>query len=723
MSEIYVKLSELSRPSTPVNDSDVVFISQLNDTENISTAMPISDLRDLLNFETAYDTTTIGLSKTKANQIFYVYTDSQKLSVNPYYNRNGIAEAITDSTGDKLQYTTLLFMQKWFTYYGYSLIKEVPSFAALRTLPVLVEGQKVKLRGYYENTDVGGGTFIGHIGTATDDGGVIASGSGFYWERANAKNSSIDIFSFGAKDNSIPDNESYDNRIAIQKTVDYANAYYLATGAIKSVYIPTGVFKVRSKVFTPTGASSSAGIISIVMKDGVRLYGDGTLKAFENHYGKGAFYRLIGSDSGAPVNNVTIEGITIDGQVANQVANTQASNIVLEAASNITILKVKSINANGNGIMVRGNTTTPVRSVTISQCIVDNVSMIGIQSSQFNGLSITGNVISNTADNGIDIYGDINVNASDSNGVNFSIVGNALSNIGMTGIFPETVANGTITGNSVYICKEGIHSNRIRSKPKNITISSNSITKSTRGGIIITGDHEGVTITGNTISDWTGAGFCFGTSKNGNVADIFAMANTFIPSSATVTIISVIAALASRIEVSNNFIRNNIGVPSTNFVVRDITTTAGVNIGSWAVSAVGVSTGTQMYRSASFTPTIKGSTVAGAYTYSTQSGTYVRIGNLVQFQARVVWTTGTGTGQLTLSGLPWAPSTTLGQPSIDVFFSGTTLTTYGQSIIASISSGNLVFSIQTQGNTTLTNVVVDSIATGTLAVKGFYFVD
>lgn len=130
-----------------------------------------------------------------------------------------------------------------------------------------------------------------------------------------------------------------------------------------------------------------------------------------------------------------------------------------------------------------------------------------------------------------------------------------------------------------------------------------------------------------------------------------------------------------------------------------------------------------MYRSASFTPTIKGSTVAGAYTYSTQSGTYVRIGNLVQFQARVVWTTGTGTGQLTLSGLPWAPSTTLGQPSIDVFFSGTTLTTYGQSIIASISSGNLVFSIQTQGNTTLTNVVVDSIATGTLAVKGFYFVD
>lgn len=212
MSEIYVKLSELSRPGTPVNDSDVVFISQLNDTENVSTAMPISDLRDLLNFETAYDTTTIGLSKTKANQIFYVYADSQKLSVNPYYNRNGVAEAVTDSSGNKLQYATLLFMQKWFTYYGYSLIKEVPSFAALRTLPVLVEGQKVKLRGYYENTDVGGGEFVGHIGTATDDGGVVAAGSGFYWERVDK--SPLYLTFFGANGTVAADDDAKNKAIA-----------------------------------------------------------------------------------------------------------------------------------------------------------------------------------------------------------------------------------------------------------------------------------------------------------------------------------------------------------------------------------------------------------------------------------------------------------------------------------------------------------------------------
>lgn len=179
MADIYVKLSELSRPSAPVNDSDVVFISQLNNTENISSAMSISDLRDLLNFETAFETTTAGLTATTANQIFYVYTDGQKLAVNPYYNRNGVAEAIVDSNSNKLVYSTLAFLQQWFTYYGYSLIKEVPSFASLRTLPVLVEGQKVKLRSYYDGGDSGGGEFVGHKGTATDDGGSIAAGNGF----------------------------------------------------------------------------------------------------------------------------------------------------------------------------------------------------------------------------------------------------------------------------------------------------------------------------------------------------------------------------------------------------------------------------------------------------------------------------------------------------------------------------------------------------------------
>lgn len=725
MADIYVKLSELSRPSTPVNDSDVVFISQLNNTENISSAMSISDLRDLLNFETAFETTTAGLAATTANQIFYVYTDGQKLAVNPYYNRNGVAEAIVDSNSNKLVYSTLAFLQQWFTYYGYSLIKEVPSFASLRTLPVLVEGQKVKLRSYYADGTTGGGEFIGRIGTRTDDGGTVAAGNGFYWERMNVTGSSIDICSFGAKDNSIADNVSFDNRVAIQKAVDYANSKYLTTGSIYSVFIPTGIFKVKSASFTPTGASSAAGIISIVLKSGVRIYGNGTIQAFENHYGAGAFYRVFGSDRGALIENASIEDITIDGQRDKQASSAQCSNIVLEAKNNILIKNVRSINANGNGMMVRGTVTDTVLNVRITNCVVDNCSMIGIQSSQFDGIVISSNTISNTGNNGIDLYGDTNVNASSSNGNNFSVVGNTLKNIGMAGIFPETVANGTITGNSIYNCREGIHSNRIRSVPKNIAITGNTITKSSDGGIIITGDHEGINITGNTVSDWTGAAFCFGTSLGGNVSNIFATSNMFLPTDPTVTVVSVKAGIVSRIEMSGNFIRNNVGVPADNFVTYSYTTISGVNIGSWAVTASGRSTGTQMYRQGTFTPAVKGSTTAGTYTYTTQSGSYVRVGNLINFQAKVVWSAGTGTGQLKMTGLPAVASANIAQPQLNTFFTGLTLTAYGQEIVSNLSTtlSELAVVTRQQGSGTTSIVLADSVSSGTLWVSGFYFVD
>lgn len=100
-SEIYVKLSEMDRPSKPVNDSDLVFIAQTESGITESKAMSVSDLRALLTFENAYTTISLGLAATSANQIFYVYTDNQRLSVNPYYNRNGVAEAIVDDDGVK----------------------------------------------------------------------------------------------------------------------------------------------------------------------------------------------------------------------------------------------------------------------------------------------------------------------------------------------------------------------------------------------------------------------------------------------------------------------------------------------------------------------------------------------------------------------------------------------------------------------------------------------
>lgn len=105
-SEIFVKLSEMDRPSKPVNDSDVVFIAQNEAGITESKAMEISDLRSLLNFENAFTTTVAGLAGTVPNQIFYVYVDAEKTTVKAYVNRNGVAEQIFNSDGTaKINYT------------------------------------------------------------------------------------------------------------------------------------------------------------------------------------------------------------------------------------------------------------------------------------------------------------------------------------------------------------------------------------------------------------------------------------------------------------------------------------------------------------------------------------------------------------------------------------------------------------------------------------------
>lgn len=54
-----------------------------------------------------------------------------------------------------------------------------------------------------------------------------------------------------------------------------------------------------------------------------------------------------------------------------------------------------------------------------------------------------------------------------------------------------------------------------------------------------------------------------------------------------------------------------------------------------------------------FTPTIVGSTVAGAGTYTLQSGYYTRIGNMIFAQLTITWTAHTGTGNLLIGGFPF----------------------------------------------------------------------
>ena len=86
-----------------------------------------------------------------------------------------------------------------------------------------------------------------------------------------------------------------------------------------------------------------------------------------------------------------------------------------------------------------------------------------------------------------------------------------------------------------------------------------------------------------------------------------------------------------------------------NFVVG----TAGQGIDFSATSGTGTSELLADYEEGTFTPTVIGTSTAGTATYSTQLGKYTKVGRLVTVEIYVNWSSGTGTGSLTVGNFPF----------------------------------------------------------------------
>lgn len=220
MTDIYVKLSEMDRPAKPVNDTDLVFIAQKEESTIQSKAMALSDLRSLLNFENAFTSTTQGLTGTVAGQIFYVYTDGTKTSVFGYTNRNGIAEQILDGTGNPVKYytqTALATLVDTPTY--------VNSLTELRAVVPKKDKQIYILRNYKANgvQYSNGGTFIYDITdttTADNTALTVVTSSGARLKR-EIQNGQIEIDWFFN-----PGTDTVDYSL----TINRASAFVAVTG-------------------------------------------------------------------------------------------------------------------------------------------------------------------------------------------------------------------------------------------------------------------------------------------------------------------------------------------------------------------------------------------------------------------------------------------------------------------------------------------------------------
>jgi hypothetical protein len=312
-----------------------------------------------------------------------------------------------------------------------------------------------------------------------------------------------------------------DDRAAIQQAVIDANALYVTAGARQKVYLSNKIYSVGVAGYYLANNGGQNGIVSVTLLDGVELCGHGTIKTKQNAYGDGALYGVIRSQSQG-LSHATIRDITIDGNKDNNPrANPpQASNILLECFTDVVIDNVKSLNANGIAIMVRGKTNQAMTNVQVINCDVEQANNIGIQASQFDGLKIVDNIVNGTGDNCIDIYGDNGtVNA---NGVNFTISGNHCFN-GTVGIFLETVSTGKTVDNLVDGCQVAIHVNRINGEPNKLLILGNELINCIVG-LNGTGDTGGVTFRGNLVEGFTQGGCVFGGA--GNVSGYYILDNT-----------------------------------------------------------------------------------------------------------------------------------------------------------------------------------------------------
>lgn len=167
---------------------------------------------------------------------------------------------------------------------------------------------------------------------------------------------------------------------------------------------------------------------------------------------------------------------------------------------------------------------------------------------------------------------------------------------------------------------------------------------------------------------------------------------------------------------------NEVTVTNGDGVAGDPTLSLPSNIYVDGISFDGGSNILDFYEEGTFTPTVIGSGTAGTATYSTQIGNYTRIGREVFFRIILVWTGGTGTGNLLVTGLPYTVNANNGNAPISLGFPSTITIAAGTNQVYAFvvaNSTNIAFT-EIDFNTSNTSLPYD--AAGTITLTGNYYV-
>jgi hypothetical protein len=479
-------------------------------------------------------------------------------------------------------------------------------------------------------------------------------------------------------------------------------AFQNAVNSSRNVYVPAGTYKLDSQLVISNDGTS------IVLGASVTLNISGTVAQQAAPFGNCINFlanncSLIGSGQTSVIQIVgncyangigilhksgfLVRDVTLDGNKSGVTATTDdtfgsAISIICATASGAT----NDVNA------------------TIDNCIIKNWTQYGF------------NLYGNKA-NGIKI-----VNC------NISAIGNSSDTLSVgSGIAASPTGSNLIIANNVIINSKyyGIFISSAGTGATNLIIENNVLNQNAGGIVFIEAAQynsvnniglNGITVTGNTCTNnSTNSGIAFSVTSVGFLSNITCTGNVCTNSN----VIGIY--FASTTPTSGSYISQVTCTGNT----TSGNTVAGISFSSNILTSVysnsgNMNNGVPYYQPGTFTPLLYGSTTAGTGTYTTQTGNFTKIGDIINYEIVIIITAHTGTGNAYISGLPYAISSSEPQCLTWAWSQGLSIT--GQLYFtpnSGISSTSGILSV----NNNSSNSSLPMFTTGSLRITGYYRTD
>ena len=126
------------------------------------------------------------------------------------------------------------------------------------------------------------------------------------------------------------------------------------------------------------------------------------------------------------------------------------------------------------------------------------------------------------------------------------------------------------------------------------------------------------------------------------------------------------------------------------------------------------------YEEGTFTPTAQGDSTVGTASYSLQNGAYVKVGQMVHFEIYMDWSSGTGSGNMRIGGLPFTTANNSTYPAASLgFVQDIALTANATPLALLLNSDTRIYFYQVPSGGGA-NIQLPYDSAGTLIITGTY---